>query len=105
MFIRKALLDNGTRSIVISYMLSTFLKIGGDWHIVRSRNIKIDLIVFASIKMSAIQVLSMQISREKMKSSPLKFVLQLYPSSIMIIQFIWSWIMTRGTIKICHVAY
>jgi hypothetical protein len=59
MFIRKALLDNGTRSIVISYMLSTFLKIGGDWHIVRSRNIKIDLIIIASIKMSAIQVFSM----------------------------------------------
>jgi hypothetical protein len=23
----------------------------------------------------------------------------------MIIRFIWSWIMTRGTIKSCHVAY
>ncbi len=49
--------------------------------------------------------ISMQISREKMKSSALKFVLQLYPSSIMIIHFKWSWTMKRGTIKICHVAY
>ncbi len=105
MFIRKALLDNGTSSIVISCMLNTFLRIGGDWHIVRSRNIKINLIIFASIKMSAIWLLSMQISREKMKSSTLKFVLQLYPSFIIIIHFRWSWIMTCGTIKIFHVAY
>jgi len=62
---RKALLDNGTRSIVISCMLSIFLRIGGDWHIAKSRSIKTNLIIFASIRMSAIQVLSMQISREK----------------------------------------
>jgi len=55
--------------------------------------------------MFAIRVPLMQISREKMKSSALKFVLQLYPSSIMIIHFRWSWIMTRGTIKNLHVAY
>jgi hypothetical protein len=28
-----------------------------------------------------------------------------YPSSIMIIHFRFFWIMTRGTIKSCHVAY
>ncbi len=28
-----------------------------------------------------------------------------YPSSIMIIHFRWSWIITCGTIKSCHVAY
>ncbi len=62
-------------------------------------------IIFASIKMSAIRVLAMQISKEKMKYSLLKFVLQLYPSSIMITHFRWSWIMTCATIKICHVTY
>jgi hypothetical protein len=80
MFIRKALLHNGTRSIVISCILSTFLRIGGDWHIVRSRSNKTNLIIFVSIKMSTLWVPSMQISREKMKSSPLKFVLQLFPT-------------------------
>jgi len=74
MFIRKALLDNGTRSIVISCILNTFLSIGGGWHIVRSRSIKTDLIISASTKMSTISVPSMQISTEEMKFDPLKFV-------------------------------
>jgi len=80
MFIRKALLDNKTRSIFISCILSTFLRIGGGWNIVRSRSIKTNLIIFASSRMFTIWVLSMQISREEMKSNPLKFVLQLFPT-------------------------
>jgi len=80
MFIRKALLDNGTRSIVISCILNTFLSIGGGWHIVRSRSIKTDLIISASTKMSTISVPSMQISTEEMKFDPLKFVWQLFPT-------------------------
>jgi hypothetical protein len=78
MFVRKALLDNETRSIVILCILNTFLRIGGGWHIVRSRSIKTDLIIFASTRMSTIGVPSMQISREEMKSDPYKFVLQLF---------------------------
>jgi hypothetical protein len=78
MFIRKALLDNRTKSIVISCIINTFLRIGGGWHIVRSRNIKTDLIIFASTRMSTIGVPSMQISREEMKSDPYKFVVQLF---------------------------
>jgi hypothetical protein len=54
MFLRKALLDNVTRSIFISCILSTFLRIGGGGHIVRSRSIKTNLIIFASIRMSTI---------------------------------------------------
>jgi hypothetical protein len=80
MFIRKALLDNRTRGICISCIISTFLRIGGGWHIVRSRSIKTHLIIFASTRMSTIGVPSMQISREEMKSDPLKFVLQLFPT-------------------------
>jgi hypothetical protein len=80
MFIRKALLDNGTRNIVISCILGTFLRIGGGWHIAKSRSIKTNLIIFANTRMSTIGVPSMQISREEMKSDPLKFVLQLFPT-------------------------
>jgi len=75
MFTRKALLDNGTRSNVISCILNTFLRIGGGWHIVRSRSIKTDLIICASTRMSTIGVPSVQISREEMKSDPLRFLL------------------------------
>jgi hypothetical protein len=55
------------------------LRIGGGWHIVRSRSIKTNLIIFASTIISTIGLPSMQIPREEMKSNPLKFVLQLFP--------------------------
>ncbi len=74
------MLDNKTRSIFISCILSIFLRIGGGWHIVRSRSIKPISSFFASTIMSTIAVPSMQIYRKEMKFDSLKFVLQLFPT-------------------------